>query len=296
MSEAPGWFADHLAVLPHEGATTVDGGRTVRWLRWGDPLSAPMLLLLHGGGAHARWWSPLAPFLSGDRQRAWCVVAPDLAGMGDSDWRPDGYRTEDWAVDALRVAADAAAVPGGVVAPAVVVGHSLGATVATVAGSLHPDAVRAVLLCDIGLPRPGRALAGGRAGRHFQNRITYPSAAEALSRFKLDAPPGVPERLVRGPHRPHVAAPGRRRRAGATHVPAGRRGGGVGVEVRLAGVRRHGGPPLRRAPGRPRGRARAGGVPLRRGQPGGARRPGGPGAGPASGRCPRCWCPMPATT
>lgn len=212
MSGAPGWFARNLSVMPEQGTTVVDGGRAVRWLRWGDP-AAPMLLLLHGGGAHARWWSPLAPFLTGDEQRPWCVVAPDLAGMGDSDWRSDGYRTEDWATDLLRVANDAGVVPDGTdptragvpasmaaphrtgvpvgtAAPApapapVVLGHSMGATVATVAATLHPESVRAVVLCDIGLPRPGRALAGGRAGRHFQNRITYPSAAEALSRFKL---------------------------------------------------------------------------------------------------------------
>lgn len=173
--EVPAWFERNCAMEAHEG-TSVRDGRALHWLRWGEP-TAPPLVLLHGGAAHARWWSPLAPFLAD----TWCVLAPDLAGMGDSDWRSDGYRTEDWAEDVLHVVVDACPARP---TPPVLVGHSMGATVAAIAAAGRPADVRAVLLCDIGVPRAGHA-AAQRSGRHFQNRITYPTAADALARFTL---------------------------------------------------------------------------------------------------------------
>ncbi len=170
---APAWFTANCAVVP-DAVSTEHDGCTLRWLRWGDP-AAPPLVLIHGGAAHARWWVPLAPFLAGDR----CVIAPDLSGMGDSGWRPGGYRVETWADEVLAVAAAASSHPD----PApILVGHSLGAAVATVAASRRPSAVRAVLLCDSGVGRGGLAR---RNGRHFVNRVTYPSEAEAVSRFTL---------------------------------------------------------------------------------------------------------------
>jgi pimeloyl-ACP methyl ester carboxylesterase len=170
----PPWFDANCAAVPTVGRTEHDGC-PIRWLRWGDP-AAPPLVLIHGGAAHARWWQPLAPFLAGER----CVVAPDLSGMGDSGWRADGYRVETWADEVLAVVADAcpAANPGA----AVLVGHSLGAAVATVAAVRHPDAVAAVVLCDSGGGGSGRRL---RNVSHFVNRISYPTEAEAVARFTL---------------------------------------------------------------------------------------------------------------
>lgn len=183
---APEWFLRNCAVEPAEGYTRFEG-TDLHWLRWGDP-AAPPLVLVHGGASHASWWAPLAPFLA-DR---WCVIAPDLSGMGDSGWHPEGYGTERWAdellatVDAARTV-DAATAVGGAgsrtqAAKPVLVGHSLGGTVVGVAGVRHPERVGGVVLCDIGVSRAGQAR---RSGRHFKNRITYPTAAEATSRFKL---------------------------------------------------------------------------------------------------------------
>jgi pimeloyl-ACP methyl ester carboxylesterase len=145
----------------------------VRWLRWGDVERRP-LVLVHGGGAHARWWSFLAPFLAEE----WCVVAPDLSGMGESGWR-QAYRTETWADEVLAVVADA--VPSGAGRP-VLVGHSLGGSVVGVAAARHPERLAGVVLCDIGVRKADEK---SRSGRHFVNRRTYPSREEAIRRFKL---------------------------------------------------------------------------------------------------------------
>ncbi len=171
-AEDPGWLARHCAVVADEGTIDVDGC-PIRWLRWGDPAAAP-LVLVHGGAASSRWWVPLAPFLATDH----CVVAPDLSGMGDSGWRSSGYRTEQWADEVIACVTAATSAPN----QAVLVGHSLGGSVAAVAAVRHPHRVRGVVLCDTGVSGSTRT---SRTGRHFRNRLTYPSAAEAIERFKL---------------------------------------------------------------------------------------------------------------
>ncbi len=174
---APDWFAAHLAQEPVPGRVVLDGC-PIAWLRWGEPTDPP-LVLVHGGGAHARWWAPLAPFFTGGPARRWCVLAVDLAGMGDSGWHPEGYRVETWADELVAAVHDACPYPS---APPVLVGHSLGATVVGTAAVRHADRLGGVVLCDIGVRGAGEQR---RSGRHFQNRVTYGTEAEAIARFKL---------------------------------------------------------------------------------------------------------------
>jgi len=184
--DAPDWFVRNLAVRPDEGTTVVDGC-PVRWRRWGSGTADP-LVLVHGGGASSQWWVPLAPFLTTNRQ----VVAVELSGMGDSGWRTGGYRTEQWAAEVLACAADATGDSTGARRP-VLVGHSLGGSVVAVTAALHPASVRAVVLCDTGV---GRSLRTGRDGRHYRNRLTYPSVAEAVERFRLIPRQDCPNRWL----------------------------------------------------------------------------------------------------
>jgi len=54
----------------------------------------PILLLVHGAAAHAKWWDFIAPSFK-DKFRP---VAMDLRGHGDSDWAED-YSYDDFAKD-----------------------------------------------------------------------------------------------------------------------------------------------------------------------------------------------------
>ena len=92
---APAWFEEALKVEP-ERASHQGAGVTIETLAWGER-GMPGLLLLHGGSAHADWWSHLAPFFA----RTHRVVASSWSGMGGSGWRPAGnqdyacYRNSD---------------------------------------------------------------------------------------------------------------------------------------------------------------------------------------------------------
>jgi len=103
MSEhaAPGWFDAALAQRPEDRDVRVKGC-DVHYLRWGD-VERPGLVLVHGGAAHAHWWSFIAPQFT----QQYHVLAPDLSGHGDSGRRPV-YAVETWADEIMACVADAA--------------------------------------------------------------------------------------------------------------------------------------------------------------------------------------------
>ena len=77
----PDWFEQAIATPAESNWVNVEGAR-IHYLRWGGR-DKPGLLLIHGNGAHAFWWSFIAPFLA----REYNVAAMDLSGMGDSEPR-----------------------------------------------------------------------------------------------------------------------------------------------------------------------------------------------------------------
>src|SRR5690349_24854381 len=112
-ANAPDWFRRALAVPFEQGEVDVDGA-AVRFLAWGEP-GRRGLVFVHGGGAHAHWWTHVAARFHRDFR----VVAIDLSGHGDSGHREE-YGLEQWTDEVVAVAR-AAEVDG----PAVVVGHSM---------------------------------------------------------------------------------------------------------------------------------------------------------------------------
>ena len=176
MSDAPRWFRDALAVTPDEGVTEVEDC-PVHWLRWGSS-DAPGLVLVHGGAAHAHWWTHLAPFFT----PSFHVVALDLSGHGDSG-RRERYDAEVWAAEVLGVAEDA-----GIDGPPVVVGHSMGGFVTIVAAALHGHDLAGAVIVDSPVRRPDPESREGRAGRDFTKARTYPDRRTAMDRFRLVPP------------------------------------------------------------------------------------------------------------
>src|SRR5690606_6370832 len=59
--EKPGWFVRALATPFEDRSVTVDGV-PIHYLYWTDKGNdKPGLLFVHGNGAHAHWWTFLAP-------------------------------------------------------------------------------------------------------------------------------------------------------------------------------------------------------------------------------------------
>ena len=175
-AEPPKWFAEALAAPREDRVVEVDGC-PIHYLRWGDP-AKPGLALVHGGAAHAHWWSFLAPQLT----HQYHVVALDFSGHGDSGRREE-YPREIWAEEVMAVTADA-----GFVGAPVLVGHSLGGLVSIVAASLYGERLAGAIIVDSPVRAPDPESEEGARGRMFRNPKTYRDLATALEHFHLMPP------------------------------------------------------------------------------------------------------------
>ena len=121
-----------------DGAELVDtSGGTLQVLDGGNPQGSP-IVLIHGYAGSMRWYDELAELLGTDHR----VVRLDLLGHGGSEKPSAGYAIGEQA----SAIAEALASLG--VTDATVVGHSLGATVATALAEQSPDLAARVVVVD----------------------------------------------------------------------------------------------------------------------------------------------------
>jgi pimeloyl-ACP methyl ester carboxylesterase len=180
VPQAPAWFARALARSPERCFVEVEGAR-IETLTWGDA-GRPGVLFLHGHGAHADWYSFIAPFFAA-RHR---VVALSWSGMGASDWR-ESYSMEQFEGEALAVAKATGLFDAP--APPVVVGHSFGGMIALGLAADHGDRFAAAVIVDPPVVRPERLERQRLAKRPQRHNLrphhVYPTLASALARFRL---------------------------------------------------------------------------------------------------------------
>jgi pimeloyl-ACP methyl ester carboxylesterase len=179
--EAPEWFSRALRREPARRFVDVEGAK-IETLIW-EPTGVstkPALLLLHGNGAHADWWSFIAPFLAEQRR----VVALSWSGMGGSDWRPS-YSSPLFESEAIAVARGTALYENG---PPILVGHSFGGRIAVALAATHSELFRAAVIVDPPVFAPDRPKASGPWDRELRPHRVYPTFAEAMARFRF-APP-----------------------------------------------------------------------------------------------------------
>jgi pimeloyl-ACP methyl ester carboxylesterase len=109
-------------------------------VRWG--VETPTTVLLHGLGDGAFVWNHIAPTLAARTT----VAAVELRGHGDSPHDPQArYEPETYALDVLEAMRFHAWE-----SPIILIGHSLGATVAIHVASLRREQVRGLVLVDGG--------------------------------------------------------------------------------------------------------------------------------------------------
>jgi pimeloyl-ACP methyl ester carboxylesterase len=173
---APDWFIRAVKATPEERWVDVDD-TPIRYLSWGNR-SKPGLVFVHGGAAHAHWWSFVAPMFAHD----WHAVALDLSGHGDSG-RRKLYTQRQWADEVMAVSRDAG-FPG----PPVIVGHSLGGMVTIQTADTYGDDLAGAVIVDAPVRRPSPEAEEGRSGRAFKHPGVYDSKEEAMSHFRLVPP------------------------------------------------------------------------------------------------------------
>lgn len=168
----PGWYTDALGV-PRSDEYVVVSGCRIHYLSWGEP-GRRGLVFVHGGAAHAHWWTHVAARFAADYR----VAALDLSGHGDSE-RRDSYGLDQWADEVMSVAADA-----GMVGRPLVVGHSMGGFVTMVTAARYSDDLAGVIVCDSPVTAPDPEIDAARMGKAFGEPRIYPTRVEALERFR----------------------------------------------------------------------------------------------------------------
>ena len=149
---------------PRDGAAFVDG-LSLHYLDWGGGASVPALAL-HGFALNCHSWDEVAPALSD--QLHWYAL--DQRGHGLSDRAPD---LADYSRD--RMADDVAGFIDALkLDRPVVVGHSMGGMNAMTFAARRPDALRALILVDVG---PEVEVDGAQQVRQF---VAGPYAMESL--------------------------------------------------------------------------------------------------------------------
>ena len=174
---APAWFDSALAAAPARNFVEVEGAR-IESLSWGTR-GKPGLLFLHGNGAHADWWSFIAPFFAADYR----VAALSWSGMGASDHRAN-YSLELFIAEAFSVA-EAEGLFDGAEKP-LFVAHSFGGFPLMGCAACHGEQLRGAVMVDTPVRSPEqeakrRARPSGPSRPH---RI-YPTIEEALARFRF---------------------------------------------------------------------------------------------------------------
>jgi pimeloyl-ACP methyl ester carboxylesterase len=185
----PAWFTQALAAPVAVRTTSLDGVQ-VAYRMWGDT-GGRGIVLVHGGGAHSRWWDHIAPLLTADRR----VMAIDLSGHGDSG-RRESYTLDAWAREILAVAADA-----GLTEPPVVIGHSMGGIVTLRLASMFGSQIKGAVVIDSPLRDPAPEEQAAQRQRTFRQLRLYPTREAIMARFRP-----VPDQPVLGYIADHVAA------------------------------------------------------------------------------------------
>ena len=170
--DSPSWFRAALAVPFTDEYVDVAGTR-IHYLAWGEP-GRSGLVFVHGGGAHAHWWTHVAARFAGEFR----VLAVDLSGHGDSGHR-ETYHLDRWTEEVMAVA-DA----GGIDGPPVIVGHSMGGMVTIATAAVHGDRVAGVVICDSPVTTPDPEVQSFRLKEAFGRVRTYETLELALERFR----------------------------------------------------------------------------------------------------------------
>jgi pimeloyl-ACP methyl ester carboxylesterase len=144
------------------------GGLRLHYLDYGTPGRPPMVCL-HGGGAHAHWFDPVAAGFAADYH----VMALDQRGHGDSAW------TDATAYDYEHFASDLSDIVEALdLREFVLIGHSMGGNIALIYAAAHPERLDRLVVVDSTMNMSGERVAamrevGARQGRRYATREEF---------------------------------------------------------------------------------------------------------------------------
>ena len=177
ISNAPKWFFDAIAIEPKEESIENPKGG-IAYSRWDNiNESEDLLILIHGTGAHKRWWDPIAPqFLDYAH-----IIAVDLPGMGNSSFR-EAYSIKDFGECIISIIEKEKLNKK--IKKINIVGHSLGGQVAAYVASERTKLINNLIMIDTFIRPPGYDPKNHEGGPLRMIKY-YPDKVSILKRFRL---------------------------------------------------------------------------------------------------------------
>ena len=183
IEHAPEWFIQAIETAAEERQVAYEQTH-LNYRKWTGPSAdAANIVMVHGGGAHARWYDFIAPLVTSKYN----VISVNLPGMGDSGWLQN-YNREIMAEGLITMVRDA----GFTTKPAII-GHSMGGMVSLRCAHMFHEELAALMICDYYV-RPPHAHEewymeedenGELRPRPTRETRVYESFDEALGRFRL---------------------------------------------------------------------------------------------------------------
>jgi pimeloyl-ACP methyl ester carboxylesterase len=188
IAEDPQTILDRIQQQASRYETPCGAGKMV-WHLWDRSSgSAPVVVLFHGGAGSWRHWIRTIPALVSKYR----VLVPDLPGLGESDFPPDG---ED-AVAIATIVADGVDRIVGAETSYDVVGFSFGATMAACVGALRDQRVRSVtIIGSSGVGALGSTVNLEKV-RHLEGQERWDTHRTNLSRLMIADPRKIDDLAV----------------------------------------------------------------------------------------------------
>jgi len=177
IENAPDWFFDAISKEPSECVIENQKG-DLSYSKWNsDSENKNLLILIHGTGAHKRWWYPIAPHFTKNAN----VIAVDLPGMGDSGFR-EKYSIKDFGQCIISIIEKEKSDM--LIDNVFIVGHSLGGQVAAYVASEEKELVSSLIMIDTFI-RPPDWDPSQHEGGPLRMIKYYPDKTTILKRFRL---------------------------------------------------------------------------------------------------------------
>lgn len=180
IKDAPNWFQSSISEDPRQEIFSHQLGN-IKYQAWDRKDAENIIMLIHGTGAHKKWWDPIAPLLNNN----FTIFAPDLPGMGESDHR-DEYNFEGFSEALIGILHQEKAITSN--QKIFLVGHSLGGHVAGFMASEMPEVFNGLIMIDSPIRPPTYDYNKHQSTGPLRKIKYYPDKVSIIKRFRLMPP------------------------------------------------------------------------------------------------------------
>ena len=180
IKDAPNWFQSSISEDPRQEIFSHQLGN-IKYQAWDRKDAENIIMLIHGTGAHKKWWDPIAPLLNNN----FTIFAPDLPGMGESDHRNE-YNFEGFSEALIGILHQEKAITSN--QKIFLVGHSLGGHVAGFMASEMPEIFNGLIMIDSPIRPPTYDYDKHQSTGPLRRIKYYPDKVSIIKRFRLMPP------------------------------------------------------------------------------------------------------------